>query len=199
MPVQPTDLRDAAERIRPHILRTPIHTCRGLDELCTAGAEPPRLFLKCETFQRTGSFKARGATNAVLRLCEERPDDARAGVATHSSGNHGAALAWAAGRAFDGAGIPCTVVMPVDAPAAKRAAVESYLARNPAGGRVIECGPSVADREAVADEVRATGARLIHPSDDPHIIAGQGTWALELLEEEPDLDAILVPIGGGGL
>lgn len=86
------DVADAAERIRPHVVRTPVQTCRSLNELCSAGPAPPRLALKCETFQATGSFKARGAANAVLRLCDDDPAAARRGVVTHSSGNHGAAL-----------------------------------------------------------------------------------------------------------
>ncbi|NNJ25190.1 pyridoxal-phosphate dependent enzyme [Alienimonas chondri] len=199
LPVSPADVAAAAARIGASIVRTPVLTCRGLDALCAAGAEPPRLALKCETFQRTGSFKARGALNAVLQLCEERPDEARRGVVTQSSGNHGAALAWAAGQAFDGAGIPCTIVVPENAPRTKRAAVESYLAANPAGGRLIECGPTLADRKAAADRVEAEGAVSIHPSDDSFVIAGQGTSALELIEDRPDLDVVLVPIGGGGL
>ena len=199
LPVSPADVTAAAGRIRSHVRRTPVFECRGLDERCAAGAEPPRLALKCETFQTTGSFKARGAANAVLRLCEEEPDAARRGVATHSSGNHGAALAWAAGRAFGGAGVPCTVVMPANAPRAKRAATEAYLAANPAGGRLIACGPTLADREAAAAQVEADGGVFVHPSDDPHVLAGQGTCGLELIEQRPDLDAVLVPIGGGGL
>ena len=199
LPVTAEDVAAAAARVGPHVRRTPVHTCAGLDRLCTAGTEPPRLFLKCETFQNTGSFKARGAANAVLRLCETDPDAARRGVATHSSGNHAAALAWAAGRAFDRAGIPCDIVMPENAPAVKRAATEGYLARNRAGGRVIGCGPTLADREAAAAELEERGATLIHPSDDPHVIAGQGTCGREFLEQAPDLDVLLCPVGGGGL
>ena len=199
LPVAPADVAAAADRIAPHVVRTPALTCRGLDELCDAGAGPPRLVLKCETFQATGSFKARGAANAVLRLCEEDPDAARRGVVTHSSGNHAAALARAAGLAFGGAGVPCTVVMPATAPRVKRAATERYLARNPAGGRVVECGPTLADREAAAARLEAGGATPVHPSDDPRVIAGQGTCGREFVEQRPDLDVILCPVGGGGL
>ena len=199
LPVAPADVAAAADRIAGHVVRTPVHRCRGLDELCAAGPEPPRLFLKCETFQKTGSFKARGAANAVLRLCEEDPDAAKRGVATHSSGNHAAALARAAGLAFGGRGVPCTVVMPTNAPRVKRAATEYYLSKNPAGGRVVECGPTLADREAAARRIETDGATAIHPSDDPHVIAGQGTCGRELVEQAPELDIILCPVGGGGL
>ena len=199
LPVTPADVTAAADRLAGRVRRTPVHTCDGLNRLCAAGAEPPRLFLKCETFQKTGSFKARGAANAVLRLCDEDPAAARRGVVTHSSGNHAAALAWAAGRAFGGAGLPCEIVMPADAPRVKRAATEFYLSRNPAGGRIVECGPALADRQAAAREIEARGAVPVHPSDDPAVIAGQGTCAREFLEDCPDLDALLCPVGGGGL
>jgi threonine dehydratase len=175
-------LRAAHERIRPFVHRTPVLTCAALDRL--AGA---RLFFKCENFQKGGAFKARGAANAVLSL----PDDQAArGVATHSSGNHAAALALAAGRR----GVPAYIVMPRNAPAVKRAAVEGY------GGRITFCEPDQASREAAAAEVvRTTGATLVHPYNDERVIAGQGTAALELLEDVPDLDAVLAPVGGGGL
>ena len=199
LPVTPADVAAAADRIAPHVVRTPVLACRSLDELCAANREPPRLALKCETFQKTGSFKARGAANAVLRLCEDRPEAARRGVVTHSSGNHGAALARAAGLAFGGAGVPCRVVMPANAPRVKRTATEHYLSKNRAGGAVVECGPSLADREAAARELEDAGFTSIHPSDDPHVIAGQGTCGLELMEQRPELDVILCPVGGGGL
>jgi threonine dehydratase len=176
------DLRVAHERIRPFVHRTPVFTCLAVDAL--AGA---RVYFKCENFQKGGAFKARGAANAVLSL----PDDvARRGVATHSSGNHAAALALAAGRR----GIPAYIVMPHTAPAVKRAAVEGY------GGRITFCDPDQASREAAAAEVvRSTGATLVHPYNDDRVIAGQGTAALELLADVPDLDAVLTPVGGGGL
>jgi threonine dehydratase len=177
-----SDLRAAHDRIRPFIHRTPIVTCAAID--AQAGA---RVFFKCENFQKAGAFKARGAANAVLSLPEEQ---ARRGVATHSSGNHAAALALAAGRR----GIPAYIVMPHTAPAVKRAAVEGY------GGKITFCEPDQASREAAcAEVVRTTGATLVHPYNDDRVIAGQGTAALELLEDVPDLDAVLAPVGGGGL
>ena len=195
----------AAARIAPHVRQTPVMTCRGLDRLCAADpAGPPRLVLKCETFQHTGSFKARGASNAVLSLCGADPAAARRGVVTHSSGNHAAALARAAGAAFGGAGVPCRVVMPETAPRVKRAAAEDYLSRNPAGGAVVPCGPTLEDREtAAAAVVDECGMTPVHPSDDPAVIAGQGTCGLELARQAAAagrrLDAVLVPVGGGGL
>jgi len=176
------DVRSAAERIAPHVHRTPVMTCATLDRL--AGR---RLFFKCEHFQRAGAFKFRGATNAVLCLPQAI---AVRGVVTHSSGNHAQALALAARRR----GIPAHIVMPATAQPVKRRAVEEY------GGRVVVCEPTLAAREATAAAVQAdTGATLIHPYDHPDVIAGQGTAALELLEQVPDLDAILTPVGGGGL
>lgn len=175
-------VRAAHERIRPHVHRTPVMTCATLDR--RAGKQ---LFFKCENLQKGGAFKARGATNAVMKL-----DDAtaRAGVVTHSSGNHAQALAIAAAiRAID-----AHIVMPKDAPRVKRAAVEGY------GARVIPCEPTQASRtETAARVVAETGATLIPPYDHPDVIAGQGTAAIELLEDVPDLDAVIVPIGGGGL
>jgi len=145
------------------------------------------LFFKCENFQKVGAFKIRGATNAVLSLTDEQ---AACGVATHSSGNHAAALALAARNR----GIAAHVVMPRNAPGIKVEAVRGY------GGIITFCEPDQASREAkVAEVIRDTGASLIHPYDDDRIIAGQGTAALELLEDVPDLDAVLVPVGGGGL
>lgn len=176
------DVRAAAARIAGHVHRTPVHTCAALDDATGA-----KLFFKCENFQRAGAFKARGAANAVLALAE---CDAARGVVTHSSGNHGAALALAA----RGRGIACTVVVPRTAPAAKLAAMRGY------GARLVECEPSFAAREAACAAVMAeTGATLVHPFDDRHVIAGQGTAALELLADAPGLDAVTVPVGGGGL
>src|ERR1035437_4950730 len=153
-----------------------------LDEL--AGA---LLFFKCENLQLSGSFKIRGATNAVLSLSET---EAARGVVTHSSGNHGAALALAAKMC----GIRAWVVMPRNAPKVKIRAVEAY------GGEITFCAPTLAAREAAAAELlRSTGAVMIHPYDDDRVIAGQGTAALELLEEIPDLDVICAPVSGGGL
>jgi threonine dehydratase len=176
------DVQDAARRIARQVHRTPVMTCATLDRL--AGRA---LFLKCENLQKVGAFKFRGACNAVARLT---PEAAARGVVTHSSGNHAQALALAARLR----GIAAHIVMPSNAPAVKRRAVEGY------GGRVIECVPTLAAREETAAAVIAeTGATLIPPYDHPDIIAGQATAALELLEEVPDLDAIVVPVGGGGL
>lgn len=175
------DIEAAHARIAPHIHRTPLLTSRSLDR-----ATGTRLLFKCENFQKTGSFKARGATNAVLTL----PADVTA-VATHSSGNHAAALAHAARLRQ----LPAHVVMPETAPAAKKAAVEAY------GGTIIPCAPTLAAREeAAARLVRETGAELVPPFDDPRVVAGQGTAAVELIADAPGpLDLILVPVGGGGL
>ncbi len=176
------DIRQAAERIRPYAHRTPVLRCQGLDELTGA-----RLWFKCENLQKVGAFKFRGATNAVQSL---RPHEAKRGVATHSSGNHAAALALAAAQR----GCPAWVVMPTSAPPVKRAAVEGY------GARIVDCEPTLEAREQTLEQVVArTGATFIHPYDDPRIIAGQGTAALELLEEVPDLDVLMAPVGGGGL
>lgn len=176
------DVRQAARRITGHAHRTPIHTSESIDRV--AGAS---LFFKCENLQKVGAFKMRGAANAVFAL----PDDvAPRGVCTHSSGNHAQAVARAALRR----GVPATIVMPRTAPRVKRAAVEGH------GARVVECEPTLAAREAgVADVVAASGAHLVHPYDDPLVIAGQGTAALELIEALPDLDLVIVPVGGGGL
>ncbi len=175
-------IRAAAGRIAPHTHETPVLTARTLDERAAA-----KVFFKCENLQRVGAFKFRGACNAVLSLSDQ---EAKHGVATHSSGNHAAALALAAKIR----GIPAYVVMPSTAPAPKRAAVEGY------GAKVIECAPTLASRESTVAEVMAkTGATLVHPFDDVRVIAGQGTAALELLAKVPDLQAIVAPIGGGGL
>jgi threonine dehydratase len=176
------DIRAAAARIRGHVHRTPVVTCATLDALCGA-----RLFFKCENLQKVGAFKMRGATNAVLSLGQ---DEAARGVATHSSGNHAQALASAA-RAR---GIPAFIVMPTSAPAVKRRAVAGY------GAEIIPCEPTLAAREAtLRDVVVRTGAVFIPPYDDDRIIAGQGTAALELVEEVPGLEWVLCPVGGGGL
>jgi threonine dehydratase len=176
------DMLIAHERIKPYIHRTPVLTSRFINEL--TGAE---LFFKCENLQKAGAFKARGASNAVFGLSDEQ---AARGVATHSSGNHGTCLSYAAGRR----GIPCTVVMPRTAPQAKKDAVKGY------GGRVVECEPSTSSREAVFAEVVAeSGAEFVHPYNDPRVIAGQGTCSKELVEQVPGLDAVIAPIGGGGM
>jgi threonine dehydratase len=176
------DVLAAAARIAGHVHRTPVLTSRILDEKTGAS-----LFFKCENFQRAGAFKARGASNAVFGLSDAQ---AKRGVATHSSGNHGTCLSYAAGRR----GIPCTVVMPHSAPQAKKDAVRGY------GGRVLECEPSTSSREAVFAEVVAqTGAEFVHPYNDPRVIAGQATCSRELAEQVKGLDAVIAPIGGGGM
>ncbi len=176
------DVEAAHTRIEPYIHRTPVLTSSYLNAL--TGAE---LFFKCENFQKAAAFKARGASNAVFGLTDAQ---AVKGVATHSSGNHGLSLSYAAGRR----GIPCTVVMPRTAPQAKKDAVHGY------GGRVIECEPSTSSREAIfAEVVTATGAEFVHPYNDPRVIAGQATCSRELNEQVPDLDAVIAPIGGGGM
>jgi len=175
-------IRAAHARIAPHVERTPVMSCRALD--AAVGA---RLHFKCENFQEVGAFKARGAANAVFSLTEA---EAARGVVTHSSGNHGAALAWAAARR----GIPAWIVMPESAPAIKQANVRGC------GGLVRLCTPTLAAREAECAAVQAeTGATLVHPYNDWRVIAGQGTAALELLADVPDLDAVIAPVGGGGL
>lgn len=176
------DMRDAQVRVKPYVHRTPVLTSQYLNDL--TGAE---LFFKCENLQKAGAFKARGASNAVFGLTAEQ---ARRGVATHSSGNHGTCLSYAAGRR----GIPCTVVMPHTAPQAKKDAVRGY------GGIVVECEPSTTSREAVFAEVVAkTGAEFVHPYNDPRVIAGQATCSAEMIEQVQDLDAVIAPIGGGGM
>ncbi|MFD3188733.1 beta-hydroxyaspartate dehydratase BhcB [Sedimentitalea sp. HM32M-2] len=176
------DMLAAHERIKSHVHRTPVLTSRFLNDL--TGAE---LFFKCENFQKAAAFKVRGASNAVFGLSEEQ---AERGVATHSSGNHALSLSYAAGRR----GIPCHVVMPRTAPQAKKDAVIGY------GGKITECEPSTSSREAVFAEVQArTGADFVHPYNDPRVIAGQGTCARELAEQVPGLDAVIAPIGGGGM
>jgi threonine dehydratase len=176
------DVRDAHARIAPFVHRTPVMTCRAIDEEVGAA-----LYFKCEHLQKVGAFKARGACNAVFSLDEA---SASRGVVTHSSGNHGAAIAYAA-RAR---GIPAWVVMPGNAPAVKQANVRRF------GANVRLCEPTVAAREAACDEVaRESGATLIHPFDDARVIAGQATATLELLATVEDLDVVIAPCGGGGL
>lgn len=176
------DVLAAAARIAPHAHRTPVLRSRSLDAL--AGAE---LHFKCENLQRVGAFKFRGACNAVWSLDAET---ARRGVVTHSSGNHGAALALAA----RGRGIPAHVVVPEGAVRSKLAAIEAY------GAVLHHCAPTITAREAMAAQVQSeTGATFVHPYTDPQVIAGQGTAALELLAEAGPLDAVITPVGGGGL
>ena len=182
LPVTHKHIRAAAERIHPYVHRTPVLTCAGLDNMASG-----KLFLKCENFQKAGAFKFRGACNAVLSLSEE---EAAKGVATHSSGNHAAALALAANLR----GIPAHIVMPRTAPEAKKAAVAGY------GGRITFSEPTQESRRAALEAVvERTGAIYIASYDDPRIIAGQGTAAAELVEEVPALDLVIAPVGGGGL
>lgn len=176
------DVRAAHERIRPYIHRTPVLTSAYMNEL--TGAE---LFFKCENLQKAGAFKVRGASNAVFSLTDEQATN---GVATHSSGNHALSLSYAAGRR----GIPCTVVMPRTAPQPKKDAVLGY------GGKIVECEPSTSSREETfARVVEETGAEFVHPYNDIRVITGQATCSLELNEDVPGLDAMVAPIGGGGM
>ncbi len=176
------DVAAAMQLISPYVHRTPVLTSQKLDAISGA-----RLFFKCENFQKVGAFKFRGATNAVLNLTEGQR---AAGVVTHSSGNHAAALAHAAAMR----GMKAYIVMPSSAPEVKKRAVAGY------GAEITFCEPTLAAREAAAAGViERTGATMIHPYDNFYIIAGQGTAAMELLGELPDPDAVLVPVGGGGL
>jgi threonine dehydratase len=175
-------IREAHERIRPFIKRTPVLTSEQLDT--ATGAQ---LFFKCENFQEAGAFKSRGACNAVFSLTDE---EAATGVVTHSSGNHAAALA----RAAQLRGITAHIVMPAGASQSKIRNVGLY------GGWITFCEPNITAREeACARVARQNGATIVHPFDDLRVAAGQGTAVLELLEDMPDLDVVLVPVGGGGL
>ncbi len=177
-----TTIRAAHERIKPHIHRTPVLSSTILNK--KLGAE---IFFKCENMQKVGAFKARGACNAVMSLND---DQMRRGVVTHSSGNHGAALAWAAGLR----GVKATIVVPNNAPKPKKFAIEAY------GARIVYCEPNVAAREAaVAKLIEDENLELVHPFNDFRVMNGQGTAALELLEEVPELDIVMSPLGGGGL
>ncbi|MBO9398488.1 pyridoxal-phosphate dependent enzyme [Shimia sp. R9_2] len=176
------DMLSAHARIKPYIRKTPVRTSDYLDELTGA-----KLFFKCENFQEPGAFKVRGATNAVFGL-----DDAQAaqGVATHSSGNHASCLSYAAMKR----GIPCNVVMPSTAPQAKKDTVRRY------GGKITECAPSTSSREEAFAKVQAeSGGDFVHPYNDPRVIAGQGTCSKEFIEQVDGLDAVVAPIGGGGM
>jgi threonine dehydratase len=181
-PFEFTAIRAAHQRIRPHIHRTPVLTSERFDAASSAS-----LFFKCENFQKIGAFKARGATNAVFSLDESA---ARCGVATHSSGNHGAAVACAAKLRS----IPAHIVMPSNSAKVKIHAVEGY------GAQIVFCEPTEEAREKTCLEViKKTGATLIHSFENEYVMAGQGTAALELLEDIPDLDVVMCPVGGGGL
>ncbi len=176
------DILSARARIAPWTHVTPVLCSRFFDQALDA-----QVFFKAENFQKAGSFKARGAVNAVFSLAGEARGS---GVATHSSGNHGSALAYAA----QARNMPCHVVMPENAPSAKNKAVRGY------GGIITQCVASMSAREAaLADVQQHTGAEFIHPYDDPRVIAGQGTCACELMEQVDGLDAVIAPVGGGGL
>lgn len=176
------DIVAASEAIAGFVHRTPVLTSHQIDNISGA-----HLLFKCENFQKVGAFKFRGATNAVINLTDEQRLN---GVVTHSSGNHAAALAHAAVTR----GVKAYIVMPSTAPEVKKKAVAGY------GAEITFCEPTLASREAAAAEViRRTGAILIHPFDNFNIIAGQGTAALEILTDYPSADAIIAPVGGGGL
>ena len=176
------DMLAAHERIKPHIRQTPVRTSDYLNDLTGA-----KLFFKCENFQEPGAFKVRGASNAVFGLTDEQ---AKKGVATHSSGNHASCLSYAAMLR----GIPCNVVMPRTAPQAKKDTVRRY------GGVITECEPSTSSREEVFAKVQAaTGGDFVHPYNDPRVIAGQGTCSREFVEQTGGLDMVVAPIGGGGM
>ncbi len=176
------DLQDCLQKIEPYIHRTPVLTSRLLNEISEA-----ELFFKCENFQRMGAFKMRGATHAVLQLSDTQKAK---GVVTHSSGNFAQALSLAAKNL----GIKAYIVMPSNAPQVKKDAVKGY------GGEIIECLPTIEDREQTAAQVqKEKGATFLHPYNDMNVILGQGTAALELLQDYPDLDYIFAPVGGGGL
>ena len=182
MTVTLNDILQAAERIKPYAHRTPVLTNESLNQ--KVGAQ---VYLKCENLQKVGAFKFRGACNAVFSLSEE---EAARGVCTHSSGNHAQALALAARMR----GIPAHIVMPDNAPQVKKDAVAGY------GGQISFCAPTLEAREATLRQVyERTGANVVHPYNDERVIAGQGTATVELLDSVPDLDAIIAPVGGGGL
>ncbi len=182
MPVTFDDIQQAAKRIKPFIHHTPVLTNESLN--LKTGAH---VFLKCENLQKIGAFKFRGASNAVFSLSDE---EAKYGVCTHSSGNHAQAVALAARMR----GIPAYIVIPNNAPVVKKNAVEGY------GGQITLCEPTLEARETTLERIRLdTGATVIHPFNDEHVITGQGTAALEFMEDISDLDVIITPVGGGGL
>ncbi|MCJ7449913.1 MAG: pyridoxal-phosphate dependent enzyme [Bacteroidales bacterium] len=177
-----SDIQSAHKKIKPFIHRTPVLTSQQLNKIFSC-----ELFFKCENFQRVGAFKFRGATNAVLSLSEKEKKN---GVVTHSSGNHAAALSLAAGMN----GVKAYIVMPETAPSVKKNAVAGY------GAEITFCKPTLQSREDTTRLIMGkTGATLVHPYDNYNVICGQGTAAIELLEECNDLDIIVAPIGGGGL
>ena len=180
--IQKQELLDCHGRIRPYIHNTPVLSSRLIDELVGA-----KVFFKCENFQRAGAYKMRGATNAILQLSDEKRSK---GVVTHSSGNFAQAVALGA----KSLGVKAHIVMPTSAPEVKKIGVRQYE------GIIYECKPTLKARQAMADQIaKESGATFLHPSNDINVIIGQGTAAMELLEEQPDLNAIFCPVGGGGL
>jgi len=176
------DVIKAYDIVKKYANRTPIYQSKSVNSILYSN-----LFLKCENFQKVGAFKFRGASNAVFSLTDE---EAKFGVTTHSSGNHAAALALAASMR----GIPSYIVMPENAPSIKKKAVEGY------GAKITFCPPTQKDREETQAKIqKETGAAFIHPYNNFNVICGQGTALLELLEEHPDLDIVIAPVGGGGL
>ena len=176
------DLLNCHEKIKPFIHRTPVLTSQALNEISGAN-----IYFKCENFQRMGAFKMRGAAHAILNLSDEQKAN---GVVTHSSGNFAQAVSLSAKMQ----GIKAYIVMPSNAPQVKKDAVKGY------GGIITECEPNIDVRQATTDEIAAeTGASKLHPSNQVDVILGQGTAAMELLEDHPDLEIIMTPIGGGGL
>ncbi len=177
-----SDIQKAQERIKPFVHRTPVLTSQAINTI--AGRN---VYFKCENFQKVGAFKYRGATNAVACLKKHR---LKAGVATHSSGNHAAALALAAKMQK----IKAWIVMPRNAPEVKKQAVKGY------GAEIVFCEPTLESRESTLNDVlRKTGAAFIHPFNNFNVVAGQGTAAIEFLEDAPQIDALIAPVGGGGL
>lgn len=176
------DVLKASERIKPFVKKTPVLTSKSINEICSA-----EIFFKCENFQKVGAFKFRGATNSVFSLTDE---EASKGVATHSSGNHAQALALAASIR----GIPAAIVMPENSSKVKIDAVIGY------GADVVFCKPTLKDRETTLENViQKKGSTFIHPYDNYNVISGAGTSAKELIEEVPNLDYVIAPVGGGGL
>jgi threonine dehydratase len=176
------DVQAAAARIAPHAHRTPVMHSTAIDEMLGAS-----LHFKCENLQKVGAFKFRGACNTLLSLGDAEIEN---GIATHSSGNHGAAVALAAQLR----GTSSVVVMPSNTSAVKQAAVAHY------GARIVHCEPNEESRTSTLESIVAEeGRTLVHPFDDMRVIAGQGTAALEFLEQVPDLDVVITPVGGGGL
>jgi len=175
-------LQNVHNRIKPYIHKTPVLTSQIINNMCCAN-----VFFKCENFQKMGAFKMRGATNAILSLTEAQKNR---GVVTHSSGNFAQAISLAAKQI----GVKAYIVMPKNAPQVKKDAVKTYE------GIVIECDSNIKAREAEANRIqKEKGATFIHPSNDDDVIHGQGTAAMELLEDYPNLDYIFTPVGGGGL